>query len=469
MNVRFHGPVIAIVGGGFTGAAIAYHLARARTPGRTIIFEPRARVGGGLAYSSEDGQHRINVPAGKMSLLPDADDHFLRWIERTGAVDDDPEALAPDGQLYPRRSVFGRYVNAHVAPLIDDRTIRHVQDHVVLVKRDGTNWFIQTDNGSAIRADVVIIATTHPAPVAPRVLTKELAGDPRFVADATRPDALAQIGASDSILVVGNGLTAADVIASLDARGHRGRITALSRRGLRSRGHPDKPAEPFGLFTDPPPVSAIDFLRRVRAEIGRAAAQGISWHPVIDAVRAQAQTIWPLLPVAEQRKIVRHLRPFWDVHRFRIAPQPEAVIARRIAEGWLSIVSGSIVAAEAKPESISIAWRDRRSRATTETFNAVIVTTGPAHESVLQSQSYLAGLAHDGWLVPDAVGLGISCDRQGRAISSHGISTPTLYVAGPLARGTFGELMGLPQVSHYARQIALSVAADFALPATADS
>lgn len=465
MNARFSGPVIAIVGGGFTGAAIAYHLAHARTPGRTVIFEPRAHVGAGLAYSSEDGQHRINVPAGKMSLLPGADDHFLQWIERTGAIADDPDARGPDGQLYPRRPVFGRYVNAHVAPFIKDHAIRHVQDHVVLVKRDDASWFIQTDSGSVVRADIVIVATTHPAPEAPRILARNLIGDARFVPDATRPDALAHIGANDRILIVGNGLTAADVIASLDAGGHRGRITALSRRGLRSRGHPAKPVEPFGNFTEAPPAGAIDFLRRVRAEIGRATAQGISWHAVIDAVRAQAQAIWPLLPVAEQRKIVRHLRPFWDVHRFRIAPQPEAVIERRIADGSLDIVSGRIVGLDAKPEHIGVSWRDRRSGLTSENFDAVIVTTGPAHESVLQSQSYLAGLAHDGWLVPDAAGLGISCDRQGLAISSQGNATPTLYVAGPLARGTFGELMGLPQVSDYARQIALSVALDFALPA----
>lgn len=465
MNVRFNDPIIAIIGGGFTGAAIAYHLARARAPGRTIIFEPRARVGAGLAYDSEDRQHRINVPAGKMTLLPGTEDHFLQWIEQTGAVDDDPEALGADGHLYPRRSVFGRYVNAQVAPLIDARAIRHVQDHVVLIKHDGSNWFIQTDSGVAIRADIVILATTHPAPVAPRVLAQELAGDPRFVADATRPDALSSLNASDRILVVGNGLTAADVIASLDARGHRGPITALSRRGLRSRGHPAGPVEPFGDFADPPPGGALDLLRRIRAEIARASAQGISWHAVIDAVRAQAQAIWPLLPVAERRKIVRHLRPFWDVHRFRIAPQPEAAIERRIASGLLDVVSGSIVEAAAEPQHISITWRSRRVGLSARDFDAVIVTTGPAHESVLQSQSHLAGLAHDGWLVADAVGLGISCDRQGRALSSQGIPSNSLYVAGPLARGTFGELMGLPQVSEYARQIAQTVAAEFASPA----
>lgn len=457
MTVPFSGPIIAVIGGGFTGAAVAYHLTRAHIPGRVLLFEPRARVGGGLAYSSGDDQHRINVPASKMTLLPDNETHFVQWIETSGAIDDDPGALGPDGQLYPRRSVFGRYVNAHVAPLIDGRSLRHVQDRVALVKRDGDSWFVQTDNGSAVRADIVIIATTHPAPMAPGLLTRALGGDPRFIADATRTGALSGIGPDDRVLVVGNGLTAADVIASLDASGHRGTIVAISRRGLRSRGHALRGYEPFGDFVNPVPASALDLLRRIRSEIRAAASQGLGWHAVIDTVRAQAQTFWPLLAVAERRKIVRHLRPFWDVHRFRIAPQPDAVIVRRIEDGSLEIVGGSIIGADAKAGEIAVEWRNRPSRVTQRAFDAVVVTTGPAHEQVLQSQSYLAGLAHDGWLVPDAVGLGIACDRQGHALSQHGSATQSLFIAGPLARGTFGELMGLPQVSDYARRIAATI------------
>jgi len=78
MTTHFHDqsrdrPVIAIIGGGVSGTAVAFHLMQYKPlqPGQLFIFEPRARLGAGLAYDTQDPAHRINVPAAKMSLLPD--------------------------------------------------------------------------------------------------------------------------------------------------------------------------------------------------------------------------------------------------------------------------------------------------------------------------------------------------------------------------------------------------------------
>src|SRR5262245_48816214 len=106
-------PRIAVIGGGFSGAAFAIHLIRA-VAGRRIkldLYEPRLLLGAGLAYSSADPAHRINVAAARMAVFAEDPTHFDRWFRAGEELEADPEALLPDGRAYPRRAAFGRYMD----------------------------------------------------------------------------------------------------------------------------------------------------------------------------------------------------------------------------------------------------------------------------------------------------------------------------------------------------------------------
>ena len=130
--------------------------------------------------------HRINVPAARMSLLSDDPEHFLRWIAEHAATAGDGDALRPDGALFPRRSVFGNYVNAMLQPLIASGAIEHRRTPVSHVLRDDARWLIIDGDGTETWADIVVIATSHPPPVAPGQLQAVLKDHPRFVPDPTR-------------------------------------------------------------------------------------------------------------------------------------------------------------------------------------------------------------------------------------------------------------------------------------------
>ncbi len=264
------------------------------------------------------------------------------------------------------------------------------------------------------------------------------------------------------MLIVGTGLTMADVVASLDARGHRGRITAFSRRGLLSRGHPPfHVAKRTWFETATPPASARALVDAVRCQVAQAAEEGMPWQAVFDDIRLNARRLWQALPLAEQRRLVRHVRPFWDVHRFRVAPQAEAAIARLRDAGRFVSVAASLVGADAVDGRVEVTLRRRGAPSAAlvrHLADAVIVTTGPGHGEVIAANPALASLARQGLACMDRTGLGLEVDEHSRAVGPHGAARDTLFVAGPLARGRFGELMGLPQVSEHAEAVAIEVA-----------
>jgi len=454
------GARIAIIGGGFTGASVAFDLVMEHGfTGQISIFEPRAALGSGLAYDTQEPAHRTNVPAARMSARPDQREHFAEWIAANGAIAADPEALAPDGQIYPQRGLFGRYMADLMAPVLDSGIVAHIRERVVTVARQPDGWHLVGDNGSIVIADLLVLAATHPSPVAPAQIEQALHGDARYIADSTKPHALDDIQPQERVLIIGTGLTAADVIAALRLRGHQGEIVAFSRRGLLSRGHAPTRLPPFGDFVTEPSRTALSLLQRVRAAVRRAAAESVTWHSVFDALRAQGAQIWKALPVAEKRRLLRHLRRYWEIHRYRVAPQMEALLDDCLDCGALTVLAGTISRIDSTGVRIGVEFRHRRSISVDrQIFDRVVITTGPAHGSYLKSQQWLSALKKTGTLMPDSYSLGIACDESGKAIGRDGQPAADLFIAGPLGRGTFGELIGVPEVALNARLIAGEIA-----------
>ncbi|WP_029356737.1 FAD/NAD(P)-binding protein [Bosea sp. 117] len=458
---------VAIIGGGVSGAAVAWHLLTQRPDlDRVVVIEPRAGLGRGLAYSAADPSHRINVPSTRMSLIPDQPEHFNDWLEASGRLDRDASARTPDGRSFPARSAFGDYVGETLAAL--GPRLVHVAAAADDVVTTDDGYRIACSDGREVHAGTVVLAVAHVAPSPPGILGRALAGHPRFVPNPWDTPALAAIRPSDRVLIVGTGLTMADIVASLDRLGHRGGIVAVSRRGLRSRGHATAQHDPYGDFATAPARSVRELVRRVRTTVAAAEAEGKSWHCVFDQVRLQGSAIWHALPLTERARLLRHLRPFWDVHRFRIAPQVEDGIDRRLAAGTLELRTASLQGVERDGDAIRVTLRGRRSgECATEAFDAVVVATGPAHGRVFADNPVLAALEARGLARPDPLRLGIDTADDGHAVGRDGRPVPGLYVAGPLARGTVGELMGLPDVTNYAVRIAAAVAAELDAPDSA--
>ena len=462
-------PSVVVVGGGFCGAAFAMHLLRdhAGLAFSLDVIEPRALLGAGLAYSTTDPQHRINVAASRMSPFIEDDLHLDRWLRGQGVPARDRQAVLPDGRIYAQRAEIGRYMDQLVreaARARPDVAFRHIRRRAVAARRMARGFVVTLDDGAQRHADRLVLAVGHPPPLLPAAL-RVLAGDARLVADPWDQAALDAVPRGVDVLIVGTGLTACDVIASLRARGQRGRLIAMSRRGLLPRPRTQQPVEPEGDFSTDPARSARALLRRARAGVAAAEGAGRPWENVIDALRRQGREVWGGLPPAERLRFLRHVRAFWDVHRFQAAPQIADLVAREIASGGLEVIAASLRGVTPDGSGLVARLRPRGAAADAvveRRVGAVAACVGPGHASVVATNAVLASLADAGLLRADPYGLGIEVDAEARCLDAQGRVTEGLFVAGPLARGTDGELMGLPQVSTQPRAVAGRVAAALA-------
>jgi uncharacterized NAD(P)/FAD-binding protein YdhS len=451
---------VAIIGGGFTGAACAVHMARAATAPLTIeIVEPRERVGGGVAYGSAAREHRINVPSDRMSVFSESPRHFSEWLDRNGFRDADPEGWTPAGYFYSRRQVFGDYM----ADLVErthrsnpsGSTVRQIHGRVEAIDRIDNGFSVTIDPPQPPRTyAAALISATHAAPSFKWPLRNGAAAARHLCLDPWREEALSAIPDRARVLILGTGLTMADVVVTLRDRGHVGKILAVSRRGLLPRTHGEFDNSLDFLGGAGLPKTALEVLSLTRRKIGEAEAAGLTWRAALDSLRRALPEVWPNLPASERKKALRFLRAFWDVHRYRMSPQVAGLIERGVAAGWFTVSAGRVGAIGCDGDRLEVSWTPHGAAMRVEAFDAVVNCTGPDSDLSRSDNPFFRSLLDRGLAKADPFGLGLAVDGEARVIPAKGAADPLLRVAGPLARGHFGEVMGLPEVSAHARLVA---------------
>ena len=453
-------PRLAVLGGGLTGAALAIHALRAASgPLAVEIVEPAEALGRGAAYGTADPAHRINVPSHRMSLFPDDPGHFTRWLFDR-AVLPDPASTVAEGDHYVPRAAFGAYAADALARAVAEAapraTLRHHRARASAVTPCGPGWRVAFEGGGGFEADAVALCTGHPAPVAPCPVSEAALAHPGLVADPWRAEAFARVAPDAAVLVVGTGLTMLDAMATLDRRGHRGPVLAVSRRGLlpRPQGGFRDGFDPFA--STPLPCTAVELLRILRDGLDRPAPEpdslGVGWQEVADAFRSRLAPLWSALPPSEQRRVARRLLPFWEVHRFRAAPQPFALVERWRAEGRLGIERAALAGLDVRDGRLVAALRGPGRGSEGRAFDAAVICTGPG--SALDADPLVRDLVARGLARPDGIAVGVAVDRDSRTVDRAGTVRDGLRAFGPLTRGSFGEMTGEPDiVRHIARTV----------------
>jgi uncharacterized NAD(P)/FAD-binding protein YdhS len=426
------GDHVAIIGGGFSGTLLAINLMRYDGPRATLIERRPAQMARGVAYSAAHEEHLLNVRAGNMSALPDDAGHFVRWLEAHGLG---------DARTFVSRRVYGAYLRGMLdaAVAANPERLTLVEGAVHALERDATGLTLLTDGGP-VAADVAVLAIGNLPPHTPPGLDPAALPTGCYRADPWAGDIAAGLADDDTVVLVGSGLTAIDAALMLDAAGFGGRMLAISRRGLVPRAHADSPAQP-GLRERPAGTLAA-LVRCVRE---RAAAVG--WRAAVDELRPMTQIMWGAAEAATRRRFLRHLRPYWDVHRHRLAPAVAARVEALVASGRLRFAAGKIVAAVPDGDGAVLRWRPRGSEDVVATRTSRIVNcTGPQGDLLRSDEPLLRQLLAAGMVRPDGLRIGLDVDAQSNVIAADGAVDPSIYGIGPMTRGELWEVVAVPDI-----------------------
>ena len=423
---------VAIVGAGFSGSLLAINILRHAGPEATLI-ERRAVFGRGTAYTAPHPSHLLNVRAGNMSALSDRPQHFAEWCTARG--------LGGGGD-FAQRKMYGEYLGELL-----ERSSARAGERLHLVRDDVVGAEV-SDDGVTLsfadrppeRFDAVVVAVGNLPPHAPPGLDPEALDGDVYAHDPWDPAVVEGLGDDDTVLLIGTGLTMVDVALSLDAAGFGGRIVAMSRRGLLPRPH--VPPGPPGDRNEKPTSRASALLREVR---GRAELFG--WRAAVDELRPFTQSLWLSASVEERTRFMRHLRPWWDVHRHRLAPAVAAKVEAMREAGRLAIVGGKPSRFTPSGTGIEVEWRPRGADATQVlTARRVVNCTGPQGDLARSTEPLLRGLIASGHARADANRLGLDVDSQSRLIGAGGQPHPRLFGLGPMTRGAFWEIVAVPDI-----------------------
>jgi uncharacterized NAD(P)/FAD-binding protein YdhS len=426
---------IAIVGGGASGVLLAAHLVRKSTL-RIALIERDVHPALGVAYSTHCLGHLLNVRASDMTALADEPDHFVQWLLR------DDRGFGPTD--FVPRAIYGQYLQDVLADAVRRSAgrLRVIRGEVVALRHEKDDVEVDMKGQSPLRARKAVLATGHRPP-------SEDSG--AYRGNPWRDDAIAGLAPDASVLLIGTSLTMIDVLISLLEQGHKGPIVALSRRGLVPHRHPPAPiptpqADTSDLFTGSLSRRTYRFRARLRA--------GLGWPGLMQLLRPYNNELWHGLDLDQRRRFLRHLRPWWDIHRHRVAPQVGEQVDAAQARGQLSIVSGRIEIGRTTDEKVEVTITRRGSDVGQKrSFDRVVDCRGPRNDVDVHLPLH-AQLVKDGKLRADPLNQGLDVAVDEALIGRDGTPSDRLHVLGPPTRGRYTEIVAIPDIRLQAADVA---------------
>ncbi len=464
-----HRPAFGIIGGGFSGIALAVNLInRASFPLDITLIDSATSFGKGVAFATQNPQHPLNVRALHMGLLPETPDDFYHWLkanpQRWKALDPSFQGLDFSPQSYVPRMIYGLYLEDLFNDAQTKAKQKGIRLTVIQAQAQDVNLLssdlleIVLSTGSSISVDRLILATgVSPCKKLP-FEHPHLLNDRRYTTNVWDPHPESILRnmpmPQDEIIIIGTGLTMADVVATLIDRGFRGNILAVSPSGSVAQPHlaalPVKmPLVNIAKYA----MTLLNLFKGFRQELDRTTQEGYDWRSLIDTLRPSLPKLWQGLTVVEKKQFLRHLYSLWNKHRHRLPPESAALLMHLQEEKKLHIIAGHVEEIDnSHPERLQVRIRikDKAASQRIEVGHA-INCCGPEYRLTKQPNVLLQNLLNKELIRPDALDLGIALSPEGWV---QGKAPERIYTLGALLFGERFETTSVPEIREQAAEIA---------------
>ncbi|MRV73632.1 hypothetical protein GJ700_18125 [Duganella sp. FT92W] len=447
---------ILIVGGGFSGAVTAVRLLRRPGgPVHVILANGSGHAARGMAYGTQSPDHTLNVPAGNMSAFDDAPGHFLEFAR----------ARVPgiDSGSFVSRKLYGDYLEWLLAQAElqahPGATLERLYQQVTRVAPEQGGALATLESGAIRRVDKVVLALGHFAARDVRVADMGFYDSGCYLRDPWDESRVNGIGPDDPVLLLGTGLTAVDMAITLLNRNPQRQITAVSRRGLLPQYHrhgshaPSAGQTPDMIWGDASTVR--EQLRGFRRYALRLAAEGRDWREGMALLRPVTADIWLAYSERERQRFLRHVQPYWDTHRHRLAPAVADRLDAALKDGVVRAVAGRVRGFDKCGAGVAATVQLRGAERDATILAAwVINCTGPCADPRQARNALVSQLLDDGLVRTDSLGLGLDIGTDCAVIDAAGRASDVMYYIGPWLKANYWEATAVPDLRRYARLLA---------------
>ncbi|MEA9557931.1 FAD/NAD(P)-binding protein [Xanthomonas nasturtii] len=447
---------IAIVGGGASGVLVALQLLHQATmPLQIVLIEPHPVLGEGVAYSTARPEHLLNVPAARMSALADTPQDFVDYLRMHACCPELDDAQLP--QQYVGRRHYAPYLRERLqaARANSPATLSVHTARVQTLQPNADGALLQLDDGHTVQAAAVVLAVGNALRPLPLRGATGLSAAQRV--EAWDTEAVAALPQDAAVCIVGSGLSMADTVVTLAAQAHRGAVHVVSRHGLLPLPHAHGAAADF----DPQPLLALSLRARMRAlrQHTRAAlAQGLPWQSVMERIRPLSQALWQTLSVADQRRFLRHVVRYWDVHRHRIAAPVHAQLQAMQTRAQLQLHRARLDVAFEVGACVRVsAGAASAGHALQLDVQTLVNATGVEMRVQAMRNPLLQQLLGQGIATAGPHGIGVDTAADGSLLDADGRANPRLRVIGSLRIGSLWESLAVPELREQAAAIARDV------------